>query len=439
MRRPLACLVAVVQLSSFALAGAAFAVSGDALRCQQAIGEAGREFAVARLRVLVAGNNATAAGRSCGPERRARVIGRAADAIARTTENACRGVALETLHFPGDVCRELDGNGGGFEWADLLFCLEQAHTDVTNDALGFEYPNLRTFFGKERRCQRGLARAASAFVATDMRVRTRCLDARLQGALPHSVDCLADVAPYGPGTGDAATDDAIGKAIVRLTSRISEACVGADLALMGFPGRCQDGGALDLVYVERCMRAQHARLSRLMLGVEYPSAASPTPTPAGSPEPTATPVPEYLLIAPKTVVKPVGGVQNFTIVAHMSDGNDRNFTQRVHYSSSDESVAVCPNEDGNRSRTLLVGPGTALITATEPVTGIISDAATLTVAGCLHSKCVTGVALAAKCDSCVATICAAEPSCCADAWGQSCVDAVASLCAETCPASAVGG
>jgi hypothetical protein len=278
------------------------------------------------------------------------------------------------------VCRELDGNGGGFEWPDLLFCLEQVHTDITDDALGFEYPALQAFSGEERRCQRGLARATSAFLATDMRVRTRCLDARLRGALPESVECLADVKPFAEGTGDPATDDAVRQAIDRMTSRLRKGCARADLARLGFPGRCpeSDGGELDLPYVERCMRAEHARLSRFMLGVEYPPVASPTPTPA-TPVPTPTAVLEYLLLGPTSVQKPVGGIQNFTAIGHLSDGRELDYTQRVLLSSSDESVAVCPNTDGNRGRVEAVGAGTARIIATDPATGIASEPATLTV------------------------------------------------------------
>jgi hypothetical protein len=35
----------------------------------------------------------------------------------------------------------------------------------------------------------------------------------------------------------------------------------------------------------------------------------------------------------------------------------------------------------------------------------------------------------------VAMICAADPSCCTWAWTQACVDGVASICGESCPAA----
>jgi hypothetical protein len=269
-----------------------------------------------------------------------------------------------------------------------------------------------------------------------MRIRTRCLDAWLRGSLPESVDCVADVSPYGDGTEDAATDDAVRQAINRLTSRLRKACAGADLARLGFPGRCADadGGELDLAYVERCMRAEHAYVARFMLRVEYPPLVKPTPTSGGTPSPTATPRPESLRLAPALAKKFVGFIQNYAAIAHMSDGNDRNFTQRVQYASSDTSVAVCPNTEGNRGRVETVGPGRALITATELVTGITSEPATLIVTNCVHGTCVVGDPLASNCEPCVTAICAADPSCCADAWDQACVDAVSPLCNEACPA-----
>lgn len=431
MRRPLIRLVALVQLSSLGLAAAALAVPDDALRCQLAIGEAGRAYAVATLRTLVACNNDSAAGRSCNAARRDRVVARAARALVTTTAKACRSVALATLHFPGGCP---DATQGSFVVGDLHRCLGTLLASFAGHALVFDYPDLQTFSGEERRCQRGLARAAGAFLATDLRIRTRCLDARLRGSLPESVDCVAEVPPYGPGTGDATTDAAVTQTTVRLTSRLSEACVGADLARLGFPGRCLDvvSGEPSLTNVESCVRATHAYVARLMLSIEYPPVVNPTPTPAGTPAPTATPVVESLRLAPAAARKPLGFPQNFTVTAHMSDGNDRNFTQRVFLSSSDESVAVCQNVDGNRGKVLTVGGGTALITATEPVTGITSDPATLIVSTCVRNRCVVGEPLGSDCEPCVTTICTADPSCCADAWTQACVDAVSSLCGEGC-------
>jgi uncharacterized protein YjdB len=48
------------------------------------------------------------------------------------------------------------------------------------------------------------------------------------------------------------------------------------------------------------------------------------------------------------------------------------FTQRVQYVSSDPNVVVATNSDGNRSRIVAVGPGTATISAFDAATGLTS-------------------------------------------------------------------
>lgn len=70
----------------------------------------------------------------------------------------------------------------------------------------------------------------------------------------------------------------------------------------------------------------------------------------------------------------VGDVITYTATGLLSDGNTKNMTQKVVYSSSDTSVAVCPNADGNRSQVQAVGVGTTVISVVDPVTEIASDA-----------------------------------------------------------------
>jgi hypothetical protein len=49
-----------------------------------------------------------------------------------------------------------------------------------------------------------------------------------------------------------------------------------------------------------------------------------------------------------------------------------------------------------------------------------------------HGLCSTGTALATSMDSCVASICAARPSCCSTSWDSSCVSRVTSICGKSC-------
>jgi uncharacterized membrane protein YgcG len=52
--------------------------------------------------------------------------------------------------------------------------------------------------------------------------------------------------------------------------------------------------------------------------------------------------------------------------------------------------------------------------------------------GCVHGKCVTGAKLTASCDPCVSQICAEDPYCCNTSWDNQCVSEVASICGSTC-------
>jgi hypothetical protein len=427
LRPPVARLVVLAPLLACATAASALAVSDAGLRCQAAIGGAGRSFAATRLKAFVACNNAVAGGDTCDVSRREQVVARAARALLRRIVGACSEVALGELDFPG-ACP--DTTGGDFVLNDLTRCIADTHEAATDSAIQVDYPRPGLLFGPDRRCQRGLGRAASAFVATAMRARTRCLDARLRGAVPADVDCRAAIPPYGPGTGDDATDGLIAQATARLVDRISEACFRADLAALGFPGACPDPvpGAPTLADVERCVRATHEHLTQQMLAAEYPPPAAPTPMP------TATPRLVLLNLLPANAQRVLGGFQNYTARGTFNDGSERNLTQRVSYVSSDPSVAVCPNEEGNRGRVSAVGIGTTSITATEPVTGVTSPPVTLTVVAC--DPCTTNIGIRpTNCHPCVTKICAADPSCCADAFTQACVDAVGPICGESCPAA----
>ena len=91
---------------------------------------------------------------------------------------------------------------------------------------------------------------------------------------------------------------------------------------------------------------------------------------------------ESIALKPLEKNADVGEVVTFTATGNLSDGNTKNMTQKVVYSSSNTSVAVCPNADGNKSQVQAVGVGTAIISAVDPLTEIASGAegsATLTV------------------------------------------------------------
>ncbi|MEW6281123.1 MAG: Ig-like domain-containing protein [Candidatus Eremiobacterota bacterium] len=63
-----------------------------------------------------------------------------------------------------------------------------------------------------------------------------------------------------------------------------------------------------------------------------------------------------------------------------SDGTNQVLTQAVTYASSDTNVVTVSNAVGMEGRLMPIGGGTATITATDPATGIVSAAFTVTVA-----------------------------------------------------------
>lgn len=78
----------------------------------------------------------------------------------------------------------------------------------------------------------------------------------------------------------------------------------------------------------------------------------------------------------------VGDTVQYTATGQLEGGDTKNLTQKVIYASSDTSVAICPNAEPNKAQVQAVGVGTAIITATDPVTEISTTAegsSTLTV------------------------------------------------------------
>lgn len=97
---------------------------------------------------------------------------------------------------------------------------------------------------------------------------------------------------------------------------------------------------------------------------------------------------ERITLAPAEVRRPIGQSQHLTATGHYDGGATRNLTQRVEYTSSDPAVARAANTKGERSRIEALAAGTAIISATDPKTGIGSHAnggdATFTVLGALE-------------------------------------------------------
>lgn len=137
------------------------------------------------------------------------------------------------------------------------------------------------------------------------------------------------------------------------------------------------------------------RIDTVAPGTTTISAAHPSgiSTTAGGNDTTLTVTAEVsnllsITLSPTSATHSVGEFQNFTATGHYEGGATQNLTQHVVYTSSDPSVVSAPNEVGNRSKVTMVAPGTATITATDPVSQISTtdsgDDSTITVLGALE-------------------------------------------------------
>jgi hypothetical protein len=80
---------------------------------------------------------------------------------------------------------------------------------------------------------------------------------------------------------------------------------------------------------------------------------------------------DRIALQPASVFLDVGESRSLTALGYRGS-EPVLFTQRVEYFSSDPNVVVATNQNGNRSRIVAVGPGTATISAFDPGTGLTS-------------------------------------------------------------------
>jgi uncharacterized protein YjdB len=79
---------------------------------------------------------------------------------------------------------------------------------------------------------------------------------------------------------------------------------------------------------------------------------------------------ERIALEPAAITRGIGESEEFLGVGRHQPNLTTLLTQQLIYTSSDESVAIATNEPGNRSRVIAVGPGTATISAVDPVSGM---------------------------------------------------------------------
>jgi len=114
---------------------------------------------------------------------------------------------------------------------------------------------------------------------------------------------------------------------------------------------------------------------------------SPAPTPSATPTPaaTATLVPSpgptvagdtllRISLRPPEIARLPTEVKHFWATGHYADGTTRDLTTEVVWASSNPDVATAPNDPADPNRMDLHVPGTALISATHPATGVATGA-----------------------------------------------------------------
>jgi hypothetical protein len=116
------------------------------------------------------------------------------------------------------------------------------------------------------------------------------------------------------------------------------------------------------------------RVNAIAPGVVTITATDPVSGLSASGQLTVQGALEAITLKPLEKNAEVGDLVTYTATGLLSDGNTKNMTQKVVYSSSNTSVAVCPNADGNKSQVQVVGVGTTIISAVDPVTEIETGA-----------------------------------------------------------------
>lgn len=79
---------------------------------------------------------------------------------------------------------------------------------------------------------------------------------------------------------------------------------------------------------------------------------------------------ERITLEPARITRAIGEREELLALGRHQPNLTTLLTQQLVYTSSDERVAIATNEAGHKSRILAVGPGTATISAVDPVSGL---------------------------------------------------------------------
>jgi hypothetical protein len=121
----------------------------------------------------------------------------------------------------------------------------------------------------ELRCQRLTNKATTLYLNNVFNARRDCYVEQMKGALPLANDCRA---PIDEGTGLEDTDERLRSAQAKILSDIATTCLTVDLAVLGFPGTCEDpdGAPFTAFDLELCIRNASDEITDTLLGIENP-------------------------------------------------------------------------------------------------------------------------------------------------------------------------
>ncbi len=249
-------------------------------RCRQTLADSSRVYLehvlAARIRcenrVVHSGATPVDCLFGAGDEKMQRVLQRSAVKLNRALPVACAGVNLIFLGFPG-TCP--DPTGAPFDTTDLEGCILSRSNDVISSLLGSYYPHLSGMMsGPESNCLRGTANDAFAMFRFNIRARHGCLLDQAISKIDGTVDCRADILPYGPGTKDDRVDLLVRRAYVRLLGGVPSQCSSVQINDLGYQDVCPDatGGIFTVFDLKSCLFNKNREETATTLTIAFPTA-----------------------------------------------------------------------------------------------------------------------------------------------------------------------
>lgn len=133
----------------------------------------------------------------------------------------------------------------------------------------------------ELRCQTSINEDTLRYVEKVFVARQECFNGQMNGTIDLAVDCRA-TGEGGAVTGDPATDAALATARSRMLADVPAKCAGVDLAVLDFPGFCQDvplGRPFDAFDLTECLLLASDAVVERLIDIEQPDVDAIFPFP----------------------------------------------------------------------------------------------------------------------------------------------------------------